>query len=175
MDSNFKPYRTGMLTVKEKYVCGREDKINKRCHVYYLCQCDCGKEVIFSGDEIARHPYSCGCTPKPAISLIPGPKNRYSLGYTDGTMLCMLKPERAVYSNSSSGVSGVYFENRRKKWRAQIGPKGKNHFLGYFDKKEDAIQARIEAEVKYWNPLLEKRESIEDNKDKGKSDKEAKK
>ena len=29
MDSNFKPYRTGMLTVKEKYVCGREDKINK--------------------------------------------------------------------------------------------------------------------------------------------------
>ncbi|MFA6624497.1 MAG: GGDEF domain-containing phosphodiesterase, partial [Bacilli bacterium] len=86
------------------------------------------------------------------------------LGYTDGTMLCMLKPERAVYSNSSSGVSGVCFENRRKKWRAQIGLKGKNHFLGYFDKKEDAIQARIEAEVKYWNPLLEKRESIEEKK-----------
>lgn len=28
MDPKFKPYRTGMLTVKEKYVCGREDKIN---------------------------------------------------------------------------------------------------------------------------------------------------
>ena len=54
-----------MLTVKEKYVCGREDKTNKKCHVYYLCQCDCGKEVIFSGDEIAKHPYSCGCTKDP--------------------------------------------------------------------------------------------------------------
>lgn len=82
---------------------------------------------------------------------------------------------KGVYSNSSSGVSGVYFENRRKKWRAQIYLQGKKHFLGYFDKKEDAIQARIEAEVKYWNPLLEKRKPIEDNKDKEKPDKEAKK
>ena len=84
MDPKFKPYRTGMLTVKEKYVCGRGVETNKRCYVYYLCQCDCGKEVVFSGEEIAKHPYSCGCTPKPAISLTPGPKNRYSLGYTDG-------------------------------------------------------------------------------------------
>ena len=157
MDPKFKPYRTGMLTVKEKYVCGRGVETNKRCHVYYLCQCDCGKEVIFSGDEIARHPYSCGCTPKPAISLIPGPKNRYSLGYTDGTMLCMLKTERAVYSNSSSGVSGVYFENRRKKWRVQICFRGKFHFLGYYATEEDAIKARREGEKKYWDPMLEKK------------------
>ena len=26
MDPKFKPYRMGMLTVKEKYVCGREDQ-----------------------------------------------------------------------------------------------------------------------------------------------------
>jgi hypothetical protein len=56
----------------------------------------------------------------------------------------MLKPERAVYSNSSSGISGISYEKRRKKWRAQICLKGKNHFLGYFDVKEDAIKARIE-------------------------------
>lgn len=54
-----------MLTVKEKYPCGCGDGHKGRNHVYYLCRCDCGKEVIFSGDEIARHPYSCGCTPKP--------------------------------------------------------------------------------------------------------------
>ncbi len=165
MNPNIKPYRTGMLTVKEKYVCGREGETNKKCHVYYLCQCDCGKEVIFSGEEIAKHPYSCGCTPKPEISQNPGPSNRNFLGYTDGTMLCMLKPERAVYSNSSSGISGISYEKRRKKWRTQICLKGKNHFLGYFDAKEDAIKARIEGERKYWDPMLEKKQLDVDNID----------
>ena len=58
MDVNFKPYKTGMVTVKEKYPCGRGDS-KGRNHVYYLCQCDCGKEFIVSGDELSRHPYSC--------------------------------------------------------------------------------------------------------------------
>lgn len=146
MEPKFKPYRTGMLVVKEKFVCGREDKPYGRNHVYYLCQCDCGREVIFSGDEIVRHPYSCGSTPKPEEDCR---SNERSHRLKDGTMLCMLKPERAVYSNS--GVSGVSFERRKKKWRAQIFLKGKNHFLGYFDRKEDAIKARVEGERKYPN------------------------
>lgn len=175
MDPNFKPYRTGMLTVKERYTCGCGDGHKGRNHVYYLCQCDCGREVIFSGDEISRHPYSCGCTPKPAISIVPGPRNRNSLGYTDGTMLCMLKTERAVYSNSTSGVSGVWYDQKRKKWRARIVLKGKEHFLGYFPTEEEAIQARIEGEKKYWDPLLEKQGTIEDNNAKEKTDKEEKK
>ena len=58
MDVNFKPCKTGMVTVKEKYPCGRGDS-KGRNHVYYLCQCDCGKEFIVSGDELSRHPYSC--------------------------------------------------------------------------------------------------------------------
>ena len=48
MDVKFKPYKTGMVTMKEKYPCGRGDS-KKRNHVYYLCQCDCGKEFIVSG------------------------------------------------------------------------------------------------------------------------------
>jgi len=147
MDPKFKPYRTGMLVVKEKYVCGREDRPRGRSHVYYLCQCDCGRETIFSGDEIVRHPYSCGCTTKPKEDC---QSNERSHGLKDGTMLCMLKPTRAVYSNCSSGVNGVYYEKRRKKWRAQIILKGKNYFLGYFNNKDDAIKARIDGERKYW-------------------------
>ena len=88
MDVNFKPYKTGMVTVKEKYPCGRGDS-KGRNHVYYLCQCDCGKEFIVSGDELSRHPYSCGCTPKPIKGK--GRLNDWALGY-DGkehTMLCM--------------------------------------------------------------------------------------
>ena len=58
MDPNFKPYKTGMLTIRKRYPCGCGDGHKGRNHVYYLCRCDCGKEVIFSGDEIIRHPYS---------------------------------------------------------------------------------------------------------------------
>ena len=64
MDVYFKPYKTGMVTVKEKYPCDRRDG-KGRNHVYYLCQCDYGKEFIVSGDELSHNPYSCGCTPKP--------------------------------------------------------------------------------------------------------------
>lgn len=115
MDVNFKPHKTGMVTVKEKYPCGRGDS-KGRNHVYYLCQCDCGKEFIVSGDELSRHPYSCGCTPKPVKGK--GRLNNWALGYDEKEymMLCMIKPTRAVYSNTSSGVSGVNWEPRRKRW-----------------------------------------------------------
>ena len=97
MDVNFKPYKTGMVTVKEKYPCGRGDS-KGRNHVYYLCQCDCGKEFIVTGDELSRHPYSCGCTPKPIKGK--GRLNDWALGY-DGkehTMLCMIKPRVCIRS-----------------------------------------------------------------------------
>ena len=151
MDSTFKPYRTGMSTVLEKYPCGKHSK--GRNHVYYLCKCDCGKEFIVSGDELSKHPYSCGCTQKPSKNK--GRTNESSLKYKNKTMLNMLKPTRAVYINSTSGVSGVSWSEKRKKWLAQIVFQQRNHFLGYFDLKEDAIKARIEGERKYFQPILE--------------------
>lgn len=155
MDPNFKPYRTGMVTVLEKYPCGRGTS-KGRNHVYYLCRCDCGKEFIVGGDELSKHPYSCGCTPKPKKGE--GRPNDWALGYDkeEHSMLCMIKPTRAVYSNASSGVSGVSWEPLRKRWRAKITIKKKTIYLGYFKNKEDAIKARVEAERKYWDPLLEK-------------------
>jgi len=163
-----------MLTVKERYPCGCGDGHKGRNHVYYLCRCDCGKEVIFSGDEIAKHPYSCGCTPKPMGSQSNDPPNLIGHGRQDGTQLCMISPSRAVYSSSSTGVSGVSYEKRRKKWRVQICFRGKFHFLGYYSTKEDAIKARIEGERKYWDPMLEKKQLDVDNIDKEKDSKEAK-
>ena len=106
MDLNFKPYRTGMLTVKERYPCGSGDGPNGRNHVYYLCRCDCGKEVICSSDEIAKHPYSCGCTPKPIGSQPDDPQNLLGYGRQDGTQLCAIAPSRVVYSSVSKGGVG---------------------------------------------------------------------
>ena len=152
MDSTFKPKRTGMVTVLERYPCGSHT--GGRNSVFYLCKCDCGKEFVVSGDELSKHPYSCGCTPKPAKGE--GRPNDWALGYDKEThtMACMIKPTRHVYQKSSSGVSGVFWEKDRNKWRAQICFAQHKHFLGYFDNKEDAIKARIEAEKKYYDPAL---------------------
>lgn len=41
------------------------------------------------------------------------------------------------------------------RWRAYIGHKGKQIFLGEFSSKEDAIRARKEGEKKYFTSVLE--------------------
>lgn len=148
MDPKFKAYRTGMMTVLERYPCGKE-KGKGRNSVYYLCKCDCGKEFIVTGDELVHHPYSCGCTQKPNIK---GRKNDEALGYNKSkrTMACMTKKERAVYVTSKSGVSGVRWVKQRNRWVARITYCQKEYFLGYFKTKEEAIKARIEGEKKYF-------------------------
>ncbi len=58
-----------MMTILERYPCGKGNGKSKgRMFVYYLCKCDYGKEFIVGGDELSKHPYSCGCTPKPKRS-----------------------------------------------------------------------------------------------------------
>lgn len=52
-----------------------------------------------------------------------------------------------VRIDNSSGYKGVYFEKRIKKWRAYINKNGRRHFLGHFDRVEDAALARQKAEV----------------------------
>ena len=52
--------------------------------------------------------------------------------------------------NTKSGVSGVAWHNKNKKWIAQIAINKKNIYLGSFVNKEDAIKARKAAEEKYF-------------------------
>ena len=56
---------------------------------------------------------------------------------------------RSPYKNNSSGVVGVVWHKRRKKWRAQIRVNGKMVHLGDFKSKEEAAQVRKEAVRKY--------------------------
>ena len=55
----------------------------------------------------------------------------------------------AVRSDNKSGYPGVSFQKSTQKWRARIVVDSKEKFLGSFDDKDDAIEARIEAEEKY--------------------------
>lgn len=46
---------------------------------------------------------------------------------------------------NTTGLTGIVFDERKKKWRARISVSGKRHSLGYFDDKESAAQAYIDA------------------------------
>jgi hypothetical protein len=57
--------------------------------------------------------------------------------------------------NNKSGVKGVRFNEKRQKWEAYIQVHGSKIHLGRWDKREDAVKARLLAEEKYFEPLLE--------------------
>ena len=50
-------------------------------------------------------------------------------------------------SDNTSGYTGVKFENKTNKWKAQISLNNNRYHLGTFDTKEDAIIARNKAEI----------------------------
>jgi len=57
-------------------------------------------------------------------------------------------------NNNKTGVLGVYFKPRSRRWWAEIQVDGKKIHLGYFDTKELATEARKQAERRYnFHPL----------------------
>ena len=55
-----------------------------------------------------------------------------------------------VRSTNKSGKTGVWWNEKIQKWRAMITVDGKDIILGWFENIQDAIQARVDAEVKYF-------------------------
>lgn len=56
---------------------------------------------------------------------------------------------------SKLGHRGVYYIPEKRKYRAEIICAGQKHNLGYFENIEDAIKVRKEAELKYFNQVLD--------------------
>lgn len=52
--------------------------------------------------------------------------------------------------SNKSGRIGVHYDKRRSKWKAEITLDGKSKHLGRFDRFEDAVEAREEAEKCYF-------------------------
>jgi hypothetical protein len=60
-----------------------------------------------------------------------------------------------IRSNNTSGITGVYTAPKGR-WRAYITVNKDHRFLGNFDRKEDAIEARKAAEEKYFGEYARK-------------------
>lgn len=81
-----------------------------------------------------------------------------TLQYIDNTSISSLK-HRKLNSNNKSGHRGVAYNKFKKKWEAYIKLRYKHIYLGAFDTIEEAIQARLDGENKYYKPVIEKYEN----------------
>lgn len=125
--------RFGKLTVLS-YVEKREGQR------YWHCRCDCGNEAEVQQNHLLRgHTTSCGCQKNKTI--------RENLKLVDGTSVTKLEAvKKHLYSNNTSGYTGVYFENRSGRWVAQITFRSKTYTLGSYENKADAVKARKKGE-----------------------------
>lgn len=106
------------------------------------CRCDCGQEAVIKSNRLrSGHTASCGC-----LASKRNPENALGLTYIDGTCVEMLRA-KTVRKNNTSGVPGVDWLSRKRRWRASICFKGKRYYLGSYRIFEDAVKARRQAET----------------------------
>jgi hypothetical protein len=125
----------------------------------WKCKCDCGNYHLVRGDSLkSGFTKSCGCVQKETAKKI-NPimrQEHFDKLVVEGTLLSALKETRKLNKNNTSGVKGVSWNKSKKKWDAKIWFKGKGIYLGRFPNKQDAITARLEAEDKYFKPMINK-------------------
>lgn len=71
-------------------------------------------------------------------------------------MLCEIKEDRKLNRNNTSGIRGVHFDKERKRWVPQLTFQRKNHLLGRFKTKSEAIAARKAGEKQYYGKYRKK-------------------
>lgn len=67
---------------------------------------------------------------------------------------------QGIRNDNTSGVTGVYFDKSRDKWAAQIMYNARQINLGRFNTKEEAIQARKNAEIEYFGEYRNDSEDV---------------
>ena len=118
--------------------------------VVWRCRCDCGNECLIPAERlVSRNTRSCGCLRREEVAKRDAERD----SLVEGTDLDLLTQGKR--SNNTSGAKGVCRCKGSGKFRAYIMLAGKRHYLGYFDTVEEAAQARREAEVELYDPILE--------------------
>ena len=112
----------------------------------WLCQCDCGKQIIVTGHQLRTgNTRSCGCILKSSI------QNLYQDGTSD------FRVTKSKNKNNTTGTTGVWYSHTEQKYIAEITFRGKKTLLGRYDNIKQAISARKKAEKKIFAPYLEQK------------------
>lgn len=107
----------------------------------YKCKCECGNYKYIIGRNLKiGNTISCGCAyiDKAQSQIVDNTRITQIGLYDQGT--------GRKHKKNTSGITGVYYKKRKKKWYAQLRFCGKVYFEGYFDNIEDAAKARYRLE-----------------------------
>ena len=150
--------RFGRLVVVEK-----TNIRSSNGEISWECLCDCGnKHSVFTSNIRQGNVKSCGCLRKEkAAKKIKSKKmveNHEKFLQNDtveiGTRISTLT--HGLRSDNISGIRGVSWRKSDGTWLASLTIKGVRVLNTRFKNKQDAINARKEAEEKYFKPILEK-------------------
>ena len=126
----------------------------KQGSIVYLCKCDCGKKQMVTEKHLKDGSIkSCGCLLKETASERAKELELNMATYYKNTRICCLSD--TIFKNNQTGVKGCYFDKSKNKYVVRIGIQGKTHYIGSFDKIEDARKARQTAEDELWQPLID--------------------
>lgn len=68
---------------------------------------------------------------------------------------------RGLYCTNKSGVSGVHYDAKRRKWVASITYNCRKIYLGRYTNKEDAVRARLIKEVELFKEFAPQKHLLE--------------
>ena len=110
---------------------------SKNQRVWWNCICrHCGNKITLNNNDI-HHYTSCGC--------LRGASKEFMDSIRDPESLKSTKPT----TKSTTGVRGVYFNERKKRYQVFINVDKKQKYLGSYASLEEAAKIRREAELKY--------------------------
>ena len=135
--------RFGRLTVLEPV------NLANGADPYWKCRCDCGKEIVCKKENLlSGSTQSCGCLMEETRKE----NMKKAIHFVEGT--CIEKIScRSESKSNTSGHRGVY-KRENNRWRATIGFQGRVYNLGTFGSFEEAVEARVAAEKRMYDPFL---------------------
>lgn len=156
---NLEGERVGHLTVLERsdrYASRGERKVQ-----LWKCLCDCGAITYKATDTLTNPEQSmCSdCAQRYAAACA-----REGAGFVEGTQLSKIQNFTRESSNAT-GIRGVYFEAKTRKYRARLRFRGKRYELGSYSTLEEAAQARRAAEEDIYGAFLAMRNPSSDERE----------
>ena len=154
-------YGVGYTTKGEEFYFDKEDYQKIKEYAWYLDKD--GYVVAYeanTGKQIKFHRLIMNCPEDKVVDHRYRKTNdnrKSQLREVTPSQNCM---NRMVDKRNKSGVVGVNWDKARNKWRAIIGVNGKNIHLGSFTTKEEAIEARLKAELELFGEYSQNYEKL---------------
>lgn len=138
------------------------ERYDEHDHRFVICRCECGNIKRVRTGSLTRKSQpvqSCGCIRREKTREL---ATKYGYNINDkcemsrkyGTNFGIIERSNKPGKRNKSGRVGVWFNEKTGKYMAYIGINRKLKNLGSYEKIDDAIAAREEAEELYFAPLI---------------------